>query len=171
MDQDNDGVLGESTQDRYTATFSIGDQYVFNSTDTPKSVPALSTTRSNLTISDDLQIADLDVRIHLTSTDVGYLSATLVSPTGQRVALVPMFASPVGPAYANTTFSDEATGTITGSTSPFTGTFKPATPLSAMDGLSTQGTWSLEVLSVLGATINSWSMIVVAAPPRITVSD
>src|SRR5262249_53711631 len=67
MDQDNDGSLGESTQDRYTATFSIGDQYIFNSTDTPKSVPALTTTRSNLTISDDVQIADLDVRINLTS--------------------------------------------------------------------------------------------------------
>lgn len=171
MDQDGDGVLGESIEDRYTLMFSIGDEYVFNSTDTPKPLTFFAFTRSNLTITDDLGIADVDVRINISSGDVGFVSAALIAPNGTRATLVPISATERGPEFTNTVFSDEATATLSGAAPPFTGTFRPETPLSVMDDLTTQGTWSLEVLGLFGGTINSWSMIVLADPPRLSVGD
>jgi subtilisin family serine protease/disulfide oxidoreductase YuzD/DNA-binding cell septation regulator SpoVG/subtilisin-like proprotein convertase family protein len=171
MDQDGDGVLGETTQDRYTLNFAIGDEYVFTSADTPKSLASFAVTRSTLTVTNDVGIADLNVRLNLASPDVGYVSVVLVSPTGVRTTLVPMSVAELGPEFRDTVFSDQATATISGGTSPFTGTFRPESPLSVMNGMSTQGTWALEVLSLFGGAINDWSMIVVAAPPRVTVGD
>ena len=44
-------------------------------------------------------------------------------------------------------------------------------PLSALDNQSTQGSWRLDVFSLFGGTIHSWSLLVVANPPRLTISD
>ena len=90
---------------------------------------------------------------------------------GRSLDPVPFDGNELGEEFRNTVFSDEATATIGSGTAPFTGTFRPDSPLSVMDGLSTKGTWTLEVLSLFGGTIENWSMIVVATPPRITVGD
>lgn len=171
MDQDADGVLGEATQDRFVATFTLGDQYIFNSTDTPKVLNSLAITKSFLNVTDDLSIADLDVRLSMSALDVGFLNATIISPTGARSSLVPMTGEERGPEYRDTTFSDEALNTIGGGGSPYTGLFRPDTPLSVMDNQSTRGTWTLEVLSLFGGTLTSWSLLVVANPPRVTIGD
>jgi subtilisin family serine protease/subtilisin-like proprotein convertase family protein len=171
MDQDADGVLGEPTADQFTAAFTIGDQHVFNSTDTPKGLAALAFTRSTLAVASDIGIADLDVRINISAPDVGWLSVTLIAPSGARSTLVSMTGTERGPEFSDTVFSDEAAATINGGTSPYTGSFRPETPLSVVDGQSALGTWTLEILSLFGGTLNGWSLLAVATPPRITVDD
>ncbi len=171
MDQDADGILGETTQDQFTAAFTLGDQQVFNSTDTPKGLAAFGTTRSTLNVADDLGIADLDVRINLSAPDVSFLSAALIAPTGARSSLVPMAGGAQGTDFVGTIFSDEAPSTLPSGSPPYTGTFRPDTPLSVMDSQSTRGTWTLEVTSLFGGTIDGWSLMVVPTPPRLSVGD
>jgi subtilisin family serine protease/subtilisin-like proprotein convertase family protein/DNA-binding cell septation regulator SpoVG len=171
MDQDADGILGEVPDDRYTASFVINDQYVFNSTDTPKSLVPFGTTSSYLTVDQDLSIADLDVRINVSSGDVSLLGISLVSPTGKAVSLSPVTGADMGSEFRNTTFDDEATGSLDGGAPPFTGSYLPVSPLSAVDGQSTLGAWHLDVLNLFGGTINSWSLMVVANAPRLSIAD
>lgn len=171
MDQDGDGTLGEIPEDRFTASFLIGEQYAFDSTDTPVAIQVLSTTSSNLNVDQDLGVADLNVRIDISALDVGFLGVALVSPAGTRVDLAPLTGGAFGPVYQNTVFDDEALTPIAGGTSPFTGSFRPSGSLSTFDNQSTLGTWRLEVLSLVGGTINSWSLFVIANPPRMTISD
>jgi subtilisin family serine protease/subtilisin-like proprotein convertase family protein/DNA-binding cell septation regulator SpoVG len=171
MDQDGDGILGEPLDDRFTASFLIGDQYVFHADDAPVSLVPFSTTTSFLTVSDDLSIADLDVRINISTLDVGYINVALVSPGGTSVTLAPMTAVESGPEYRDTVFDDEALIPIGSGTSPYAGSYQPANPLSAFDNRSAQGTWRLQVLNLFGGAINSWSLLLVANPPRLTIDD
>ncbi|MCI0685210.1 MAG: S8 family serine peptidase [Gemmataceae bacterium] len=171
MDQDGDGNLGEALDDRFTAVFVIGDQYVFPSADTPKSLIPLSVTTSTLVVDEDLSIADLDVRININAFDVSYIGVALVSPGGARVQLAPLTGLGLGPEYRDTVFDDEALVPIGGGTSPFTGAYQPVEPLSILDGASALGTWRLEVLNLFGGTINAWALLLVANPPRISIDD
>jgi hypothetical protein len=132
MDQDADGILGESTQDQFVAAFTLGDQHVFNSTDTPKPLGALAITKSFLNVTEDLGIADLDVRIHISSPDVGFLSAALFSPTGARSTLVPMTGEERGPEYRDSLFRTKPL-TPSAAALVYTGTFRPDTTLPVMD--------------------------------------
>jgi subtilisin family serine protease/subtilisin-like proprotein convertase family protein len=171
MDQDADDILGEPTQDQFTASFLIGDQYIFQSTDTPISLGAFATTPSYLTVDQDLSIADLNVRINISSLDVGLVGVTLVSPSGISIALAPLTGNAVGSEYQDTILDDEASTPIGAGASPFTGSYVPFDPLSAVDNLSALGTWRLEVLSLFGGTINSWALLIVANPPRLSIGD
>ena len=51
-----------------------------------------------------------------------------------------------GQNYTNTVFDDEAATPISSGTAPFTGTFRPDSPLSAADGINAAGTWTLKVV-------------------------
>jgi len=66
--------------------------------------------------------------------------------------------------YTATTFDDEATTSITLGVPPFTGSFRPEGLLSAFDGVSMDGTWTLfvgdQVVADTG-TLDSWSLTVV----------
>lgn len=76
----------------------------------------------------------------------GDLTIYLIAPDGRSVMLV-SHRGGSGQNYTNTVFSDSATKAITSTTSaPFTGTFLPAEPLSAMDGAPLAGTWKLRVV-------------------------
>jgi subtilisin-like proprotein convertase family protein len=83
-------------------------------------------------------------------TWVGDLAFTLVSPSGTSVRL---FDAPGGPNnnghnFCQTTLDDAATASIqavTPAQAPFTGIFKPLSPLSAFAGNEASGTWTLHV--------------------------
>lgn len=171
MDQDADGTLGEAIDDRHAASFTIGDRNVFRSADTPKSFPPFAVTSSAVVVDQDLSIADLDVQVNITSADVGFIGATLISPAGTRIDLAPLRVAQIGPQYRDTVFDDEAATPIANGASPFAGSYRPAAPLSAVDNQIARGTWRLEMIGLFGGTINSWSLLVVANPPRLTVDD
>ena len=86
-------------------------------------------------VDQDLSIADVNVQIDVTYPDVGLLDISLVSPSGTTVSLAPVTTF-LGADYQNTVFDDEAAVPIGGGTPPFTGSYRPASPLSALDGQS-----------------------------------
>ena len=105
-------------------------------------------------------IRDINVRINLTHTYVSDLDITLIAPDSTEIVL----ASGVGlegDDFTNTIFDDSATISIVAGNAPFTGTFRPAQPLSNFNGLSLDGTWTLKIddlfLDDFG-TLLDWSM-------------
>ena len=117
-----------------------------------------------------LSITDLDVTVNLAHTYVGDLTLRLVAPDGTPVLLARQ-RGVAGQAYTATIFDDEATTTIAAGTAPFTGRFRPDSPLSALDGRRVNGRWTLEVADdgpADSGTLLSWSLAFATAEPFAT---
>ena len=96
----------------------------------------------------------------ITHSYVGDLTLYLIAPDGRSVMLVSHKGAD-GQNFTNTVFDDAAAGAIRSTTAaPFTGTFRPAQPLSAMDGAPLAGTWKLKVVDdspgVFGS-VDAWA--------------
>jgi subtilisin-like proprotein convertase family protein len=107
-------------------------------------------------------VEDVNVTINLIHTWVSDLRITLVSPSGTRVTLVQNRGGS-GDNFSGTTFDDSASNPISGGVAPFSGSFRPETPLSAIVGDSINGLWSLEVTD--SATLDTgvlfdWSLTI-----------
>jgi subtilisin-like proprotein convertase family protein len=172
MNQDQDATGGEVPDDRHTVSFVIGDVQVLRSSDVPVALPMFSTSTSTLAVIQDLSIADLDVQVDVSYPDAGLLGLTLVSPAGTRVSLATT-RDFLGPNYDDTIFDDEASQSINEGTPPYSGSYRPASPLSVLDNTSTQGTWTLEVRApwFYTGSLNAWSLRVIPHPPRLSVGD
>lgn len=99
-------------------------------------------------ISDHFSIADLDVGISVTHSDVFDLQLYLQGPTGTPLCLNMYDLSHVnGENYTQTIFDDEAETPIEDGQPPFTGRFRPQSGslLSIFDGLDTYGSWRLQI--------------------------
>jgi subtilisin-like proprotein convertase family protein len=98
--------------------------------------------------------------VGLDHTFVGDLSATLTSPSGRTISLFnrPGGSGNSGNNFCNTVFDDTAASSIQNvapGQAPFTGTFKPAQPLSAFTGDVGAGTWILHVTDSAGLDTGS----------------
>src|SRR5262249_9398671 len=97
----------------------------------------------------------------------GDLTITLVAPNGQSAVL---YSNPgdLGQNFVNTTFSDSATQSILAGTAPYTGSFQPFNPLSALNGSSVDGTHTLVIADGVSnniGTLQSWSITVQSTLP------
>ncbi len=133
----------------------------------------------SIDIADNTIIGDLDVVVNLTHTYDGDLILWLESPLGETVMLAHRVGGG-GNNFINTFFDDEASVSITAvaATPPYTGHFRPQEPLSAMDLLSVNGTWTLFVADTAGGdegTLESFVMDVTEASaveqPVVTVPN
>jgi subtilisin-like proprotein convertase family protein len=91
--------------------------------------------------------ADCGSSVGLSHTFVGDLVGTLISPTGTRVTL---FSRSGGSGHniCQALFTDDATksfSTVNFSQAPFSGSWKPSTPLSALSGQNANGQWTFHV--------------------------
>mgnify|MGYP000375852348 CR=1 FL=1 len=149
----------------------------------PDNDPAgISTT---MTVTDDFVITDLNVDLDISHTWVGDMIVTLESPAGTSVVIVDQMGVPdtqFGCAEDDLqiTLDDEGAAPIEDecSGSPITGVFTPNNPLSAFDGESSMGVWTLTVSDNAGGdtgTINSWNLVYdfdpIVAPPFDVVLD
>lgn len=112
-------------------------------------------------------IADVNVNINITHTWDSDLNVTLISPAGVRV---PLFAGVGGSGdnFVNTVLDDEASTAITAGVAPFTGSFRPTGSLALLDGVSANGTWTLEVTDTAGGdtgTLNNWRLDILDGEP------
>ncbi|MCB0457059.1 MAG: proprotein convertase P-domain-containing protein, partial [Flavobacteriaceae bacterium] len=132
---------------------------------------APTTITSTIDVADDFVITDLDVDLDISHTWVGDIIVSIQSPGGTSVTIVDQPGSPVtvdGCPGQNmvVTLDDEATLPIEdecGAGVPsISGTFTPNNPLSAFDGESTLGTWTITVTDAFPAlddgVLNSWGL-------------
>jgi subtilisin-like proprotein convertase family protein len=140
----------------------------FTSTDTPVAIPDNNTTgaTSSIAVPDAQPIQDVNVTANITHTWDGDLALSLISPGGTSIALSNHHGTS-GDNYTATVFDDEAVTPISSGAPPFTGSFKPETPLSAVDGTSSAGTWRFKVVDNAGqdvGTIDSWTLALTLPP-------
>jgi uncharacterized repeat protein (TIGR01451 family) len=138
-------------------------QPVFDAGDTPVAIPDFDPNgaSSAISVADAKQVVDVDVRIHITHTYDGDLSISLIAPNGTEVMLSDQHGGSGGN-YEDTVFDDEAANAIASGSAPFAGSYRPDSPLSVLDGITSSGTWRLRVVDRLGddvGTIDSWSLI------------
>ncbi len=113
--------------------------------------------------------------VGLDHTYVGDLTITLQSPTGTIVTLVSRPTNGAGSAsgnnFCNTVLDDSGASSIQsiGTTGdPYTGTWSPSSPLSALNGQNPNGTWILKAVdgaSVDTGNIRAFSLIITSTLP------
>lgn len=147
LDQDRDGVGGEATQDRFVSQTSLTANRNYSVTGPIALQDATSwsagVTRVAIDVADAFTISDLNVNLSIDHTYVSDLRVRLIAPDGTAVTLV----NRRGGSRDNirVLFDDEATSSIARVTGNLSGTFRPETALSALDGKSARGRWTLEV--------------------------
>ncbi len=117
---------------------------------------------SQLTVPDNLTIADLNVRISLTHPRLSDLVIHLQAPNGMDLVLLNRMGGQMKN-LTNTTFDDQAATMFLLGQAPYTGSYQPAVPLSNFNGQSAKGTWKLWVEDQGGqntGTLLSWSLVV-----------
>ena len=128
---------------------------------TPRTILDQATVTSTINVAGFANfIADVNVTLNITHTYNSDLQLTLISPAGVRVLLFSGVGGS-GDNFVNTVLDDEATLAIGGGTAPFTNSYRPASALSAFDGVSANGTWTLEVTDLAGGdtgTLNNWTL-------------
>jgi subtilisin-like proprotein convertase family protein len=92
-------------------------------------------------------IADVDFTVDLTHTWDADMELRLISPDG-KVSFLFDNRGGSGDNLTNTVWDDEASTAISAGAAPFTGSFRPETPLTVFDGLApsvTNGTWTFRM--------------------------
>ena len=115
---------------------------------------------STLSVYDGRMIQDLNVGINIQHTRVGDLQFYLKSPDGTEVPLA-LNVGGTGDNFTGTIFDDESGVDISSGSSPFTGRYRPASPLSAFDGKNANGSWRLTVIDTEPGetgTVVDWSL-------------
>ncbi len=134
----------------------------YTSTDTPLAIPDNNATgaTSTINVADLDKIVDLNVVVNITHTYDGDISLSLIAPDGTTIALSNRRGSS-GDNYTGTVFDDAAATAIASGTAPFTGSYRPENPLSAVIGKVASGAWKLKVVDSASSdsgTIVSWSL-------------
>ena len=144
MDQNANGNLGEVPGDQYRVRFTISEKVIYHSDDVPISIRDWSWSVSYLLVPQDILVGDVDVQLDITHSYTGDLVMYLVSPDDPDT-YVPLaqYRGDSGQNFRATVFDDEAVQSIADGRAPFTGSFRPESPLSQFDGQNGRGYWEL----------------------------
>lgn len=112
-------------------------------------------------VPDNVTITDFNVNVNITHPKINDLYIGVVKPGSSVVDLV-IYQQGCGTTFANmnTTFDDEGATLACSGIAAGTNSYRPLNPLTAFDGLSSQGTWRLAIADVVTAnngTLNSYS--------------
>jgi subtilisin-like proprotein convertase family protein len=109
-------------------------------------------------------VQDVNVEINISHAYTWDLRVWLMSPAETLVELISP-KSRSGENFTATVLDDEATSSIDScSSNPCTGIWRPEQPLSAFDGESPNGTWTLiveDLREVKLGTLDSWSLTII----------
>lgn len=129
-------------------------------------------TSSAITVSGTGTIGDVNVLINATQSWAGDFQFRLLGPNGTIVNLITNRGGS-GDNFVNTALDDQAATAISAGSAPFTGSFRPEQPLSAFNGISGNGVWTLQVRdSAPGDTgiLQNWS-ITIGSPETNVITD
>lgn len=155
--QDGATNLGTVTYNLTTGTLGAAlPPGLYSSGNIATAIPDVSSVDIPINVPQSGAVADVNVRVRLNHTFDEDLTLTLIAPDGTQVVLAANEdnATGGGDNYGTgandcsgtpTIFDDAAATSITAADPPFAGTFKPESPLSAMNGKSVAGTWKLRV--------------------------
>ncbi len=135
----------------------------YASPDVPKPIPDnnLTGVTSTITVAGNPDIVvDVNVTVDITHTWDGDLRLSLISPTAVTIPLSTNRGGS-GHDYAGTVFDDSAATAISAGTPPFTGSFRPESPLTAVNGIPANGIWRLLVVDAAAVdtgTLTGWSL-------------
>ena len=145
------------------ATFTTGlNSCTTLSNNTPVSTAPGGTVVSTINVTDTTPITDVNVILDMFHEDTSILSVVLISPAGTRVDLTETDCA--GREDIDAVFDDSGSTLVCSPTAPaISGTIKPESPLSALNGENPLGTWTLEVsdlqaIFIAFGGINSWSL-------------
>ena len=146
-------------------TFKTGKNIPFDfaATDTPIVIPDNDPAGigSTLNVTAMKTVQDVNVHLNLTHTFDGELTLRLVAPNGVVVPLA-VNRGGSGNGFTNTTFDDDSGPSIGAGFPPYTGSFRPESPLSVLDGINAAGAWRLEVVDAGPddfGTLDNWDLI------------
>ncbi|MBY0487904.1 MAG: proprotein convertase P-domain-containing protein, partial [Flavobacteriaceae bacterium] len=154
-----------------TCTGNFGAAYKFitgittcvtsTSTNVPVTIPttANATVNSTLSVNSSNLISDVNVTVNISHTWVNDMTITLISPTGTQVQLVANPCAVAALSNINATFDDAGIPLVCGNAPAISGTVVPFQSLSAFNGQTMNGTWTLRVLDSYtgdGGAINGW---------------
>jgi gliding motility-associated-like protein len=123
-------------------------------------------TTSTIEVGSGVEITDIDIQINIIHTWDSDLDITITSPSGTVVELTSDNGGS-GDNYTGTIFDDQASTGITAGSAPFAGSYIPEQALSAFNGESSFGTWTLAITddtSGDSGTLNSWSVATCGEP-------
>jgi subtilisin-like proprotein convertase family protein len=141
-------------------TGSTGIPTGYTSTDTPIPIPDSSSATSTINVPDTYGVEDANVSLSIAHSYDSDLVLSLISPIGTTVTLSNRRGGS-GDNYTGTIFDDEAATPISAGSPPFTGSFTPDSPLSAVDGQGAAGAWQLKATDMAAidtGTINTWTL-------------
>jgi len=172
--------VSSASPDCYQVTDSNGGAYygfrttggallLIDSTDTPVNIPDNNDdgASSVVAVETPYSVIDVNVLVNITHTYTGDLELSLIGPGGTEVMLSENNGGS-GNDYVDTLFDDEAAASIADGSAPFSGSYRPDEPLTALDSLPAQGDWTLHVVDEYGqdiGTIDSWQLQVKVNEP------
>ncbi len=129
----------------------------------PIPIPDKSTigATSTIAVTDTRTVADLEVLVNVTHTSDGDLSLSLIAPDGKVVSLAERRGGS-GDNFRDTVFDDRAAISIADGVAPFTGSYRPETPLAAVAGIQAGGSWRFRVVDkAIGntGTLDDWTLM------------
>lgn len=130
-----------------------------NSTTVPKVIPDLTQVKDTIYISQSGTVEDITVTLNITHPDDGEIVVFLNKASASST--LTQYNGVGGQNYINTVFDDSATVSIKQGVPPFTGTYKPETPLSNFRGQELQGYWVLRIYDKAAGnqgTLDGWSL-------------
>jgi len=142
-------------------SFSTGTSTCFdNENNTPNPVISTLTTSSTININEDISITDINVAVNITHDYMSDVVVELVSPSGTSIVLISNKCD--SGSNMEATFDDSGATVICSEDSPaISGTIKPGQLLSAFNGESSQGSWTLNVTDIAptdDGILDSWSI-------------
>lgn len=128
----------------------------------------LGTSTSTISFVSAEAVSKVRVTINVQHTWNEDLDIALISPTGVRVWLVQDRGGDTN-GFSGTVFDDDATVPISNGSFPFSGVFRPETPLAALNGGPANGTWTLEIFDDTNfddGNLLSWSLEIDTIEPH-----
>jgi subtilisin-like proprotein convertase family protein len=153
LDLTDGGSLGTVAYNFPVGILSVPTTTTYSSGNIAVPIPDVSTVDVPINIPDAGVVSDVNVRVRLNHTFDGDLVIALVHPDNTVVPLANNrggsglnYGTGTNDCAGTSTVFDDAGGTaISGGTAPFAGTFRPESPLSALNGKPTAGVWKLRV--------------------------
>lgn len=125
------------------------------------------TVSKTITAADEVVIDDVNVTLDISHERKDNLDVFLVAPDGTRVELFTDIGGRYGPGFTGTTLDSEAADSITSGGGNFAATYRPEGDLSVLNGMDSEGTWSLEITDDRRrdtGVLNWWSLDISGTP-------